>query len=106
MRLEDMGLGPDHRILQRDTVDAQRAALFQETAVERLQRWILGTAWVLRPSRLAGLPALGHLWLAELAQPTPALPNPADALGNPPGLGGFVQGLPARPLVQAHHPAI
>lgn len=102
MRLEKLGVEPAHRIHQYGADDAQRAALFAETAVERVQRWILGTAWALRPCRVSGLPALGRLWLTELARPARALPKPEDALGNPPGLCGFVHDLSAETLVEAH----
>ena len=106
MGREDMGLGPDHRFLHRGAVEARRAAFFRETATERLQRWILGTAWALKPARITGLPALGRMWLAELGQPARKLPNPDDALCNPPGLCGFVHDLSVATLVEAHRRGI
>ena len=102
MRLEKLWLVPDRSVRHRAAADTRRATMFQETAIERLQRWILGTAWALRPCRVSGLPALGRMWLSELAQPTRALPNPEDALGNPPGLCGFVHDLSVDTLVEAH----
>ena len=91
----------------RGAVDARASALFRETAAERLQRWILGTAWALRPCRVAGLPALGRMWLCRPgAQPARALPDPDDALGNPPGLCGFVHDLSVATLVEAHRRGI
>jgi leucyl/phenylalanyl-tRNA--protein transferase len=102
MKLERAGLAPDHPICHRDALEGQRAALFKETAIERLQRWILGTAWALRPCRVLGLPALGRMCLSELARPSRMLPSPEDALSNPPGLCGFVQDLSVGTLVEAH----
>ena len=93
------------RIAERGPVDA-RVALFQETAAERVQRWILGTAWALRPCRISGLPALGGMWLSDLVRPARTLPDPDDALNNPPGLCGFVHDLSVRTLVDAHRRGI
>lgn len=70
--------------------------------MERLQRCILGTAWALRPCRISGLPTLGRMWLSDLARPALALPNPDDALANPPGLCGFVHNLSVKTLIEAH----
>jgi len=49
--------------------DDRRAALFRETATERIERWALGIGWALKPERIGGLPALGRLWLANLIAP-------------------------------------
>ena len=100
-RLRRRGLSRPIAFAERGPVDAP-CALFQETAAERVQRWILGTAWALRPCRVAGLPALGRMWLSDLVRPARALPHPDDALDNPPGLCGFVHDLSVRTLVDAH----
>jgi leucyl/phenylalanyl-tRNA--protein transferase len=102
MRHEKPGLVPDCPVQHDDEPAAQRATLFEETAAERLQRRILGTAWALRPNRISGLPTLGRVWLSELVRPTRTLPNPEAALANPPGLCGFVHDLSVGTLVEAH----
>ena len=102
MRLEKLELGPDIPAPHGEAPEARRAALFRETATERLQRWILGTAWALRPCRASGLPALGRMWLSDMTRPARALPSPDDALGNPPGLCGFVHDLSVETLLEAH----
>jgi leucyl/phenylalanyl-tRNA---protein transferase len=99
--MDEAQAGNMGHIPQHDMV-AERAALFKETAVETLQRWILGTAWALRPPRISGLPALGRIWLSDLAHPRRALPRPEDALRNPPGLCGFVHDLSVETLTEAH----
>ena len=46
------------------------------------------------------------MWLADLVRPARTLPDPDDALGNPPGLCGFVHDLSVRTLVEAHRRGI
>jgi hypothetical protein len=41
----------------------RRAQLFHETPRQRLTRWALGTAYAVRPKRIAGLPGLAVLSL-------------------------------------------
>jgi leucyl/phenylalanyl-tRNA--protein transferase len=80
----------------------RRAALFRETPFETLQRWVLGTAWALKPNRIIGLPALGRMWLTDFAARDRVLPDPERALQNPPGLCGIVHDLSVETLVEAH----
>jgi leucyl/phenylalanyl-tRNA--protein transferase len=68
----------------------RRAALFRESLAEKASRVLSGLAWSLAPSRLRGLPALMQLCLAEFMAPDFALPDPASARDNPPGLAGIV----------------
>jgi leucyl/phenylalanyl-tRNA--protein transferase len=79
-----------------------RDALFRETAEERLRRVALGTAWALKPPRLYGLPALGRMWLADLASPARDLPDPEAALARPAGLCGIVHDLSVPTLLDAY----
>ncbi len=83
-------------------VAERRHLMFRETPVETMQRWVLGTAWALRPCRISGLPTLGRMWLAEMRTPPAGLPSPDDALDNPRGLCGFVHDLSVPTLVAAH----
>jgi hypothetical protein len=64
--------------------------MFCETLAERIERVALGTAWALQPRRIAGLRALGGLWLSELLAPVEGLPDPRRSL-NAAGLCGFVK---------------
>ncbi|EJW11314.1 hypothetical protein A33M_3280 [Rhodovulum sp. PH10] len=82
-------------------VAARRAALFRETPGRHLARVALGTAWALKPRRIGGLPALGRLWLADLASPAPGLPDPARPV-NAAGACGIVHDLAPETLVAAY----
>jgi leucyl/phenylalanyl-tRNA--protein transferase len=79
-----------------------REQLFRETIAERLRRYLLGTAWALRPPRAAGLPALGRMWLGDLLARPKNLPDPDAALARPAGLCGIVHDLSVPTLVEAH----
>jgi leucyl/phenylalanyl-tRNA--protein transferase len=81
--------------------DDRRARLFRESAVERLERWVLGLAWPLKPQRIGGLPALARLWLADLIAPAHALPDPERTL-NAGGLCGIVHDLSVPALTKAY----
>jgi leucyl/phenylalanyl-tRNA--protein transferase len=81
--------------------DDRRTRLFRESAMERLERWVLGLAWPLKPQRIGGLPALGRLWLADLITPDPALPDPERTL-NAAGLCGIVHDLSVPTLMKAY----
>lgn len=81
---------------------ADRDALFRETPQERLRRLALGTAWAVKPPRLFGLPALGRMWLADLAFPRRDLPDPDAALAQPAGLCGIVHDLSVPTLMEAY----
>jgi len=97
-----MGPAPNHSKETHRSVPDRRAELFRETSLQTVQRWMLGTAWALKPSRISGLPALTRMWIAELTAPRSTLPHPGDALHNPPGLCGFVRDLSVDTLLEAH----
>lgn len=86
----------------RGSVGARRAALFRETPAETLRRLALGCVWAVKPERIAGLPALGKLWLGDLMMPPDGLPDPAQALDAPAGLCGIVHDLSVPTLVAAY----
>jgi len=71
----------------------RRTALFRESPIDIAERWTLGLAWALMPSRIRGLPNLLRLCFNELLAPDYALPDPERALENPPGLAGIVHDL-------------
>ena len=80
----------------------RRAALFRESLPEVAERLLLGLAWALMPNRIAGLPGLAKLCFDELLAPDYALPDPARALDNPPGLAGIVHDLTLPTLLAAY----
>lgn len=80
---------------------ARRAALFRETPAEMGKRWALGTAWALHPKRVANLPALVRLWIADLIDPRAGLPDPEHPR-NALGLVGMVHDLSVPTLVEAY----
>jgi leucyl/phenylalanyl-tRNA---protein transferase len=87
----------------RDTgSDSRRAALFRESLLGIAERWALGTAWALMPSRIAGVPGLLRLSLREALAPDYALPDPERTLASPPGLAGIVHDLSAPALLAAY----
>jgi leucyl/phenylalanyl-tRNA---protein transferase len=81
---------------------AQRHAMFRESAADTAERWILGLAWAAMPSRIAGLPNLARVYLRHLAAPDPALPDPARARAQPPGLAGIVHDFDLATLLSAY----
>jgi len=85
----------------RDQLLARRAILFRETPIERLERWVLGTAWALHPKRIAELPALARVWATDLVGPQSALPNPERTF-NAAGLAGMVHDISVPRLVEAY----
>lgn len=80
----------------------RRADLFREAPAQTVRRLLLGCAWPLKPERIAGLPNLLRLWLADVVDPATALPDPAAALDNPPGLCGIARDLSVPTLVDAY----
>ena len=83
-----------------DSAAERRAALLQESFLETAERWALGAAWALKPSRAAGLPALARLWLRDLVAPCSKLPDPERALSRPEGFCSFVHDLSVPTLVE------
>jgi leucyl/phenylalanyl-tRNA--protein transferase len=92
----------DHLTLTRPAGADRRAALFREGPLDMAERWTLGLAWSLMPARIGGLPALWRLCFDELLAPDYALPDPARALDNPPGLAGIVHDLTLPTLLAAY----
>ncbi|MCW5694847.1 MAG: leucyl/phenylalanyl-tRNA--protein transferase [Pseudolabrys sp.] len=80
----------------------RRAALFRESARDRLERWALGFAWAASPKRLPGLPALARVFVADLARAGDTLPDPEAALDRPYGLAGIARDLSMPRLLAAH----
>ncbi len=80
----------------------RRAALFREPPTAVLERWALGLAWALMPSRVSGVPNLLKLCFRELLAPDYALPDPERALARPPGLAGIAHDLSVPTLVAAY----
>jgi leucyl/phenylalanyl-tRNA---protein transferase len=80
----------------------RRADLFRENLPDMAERWALGFAWALRPSRIAGLPNLLRLCAREMLAPDYALPDPEHALNSPPGLAGIVHDFSAPTLLAAY----
>src|SRR5512140_534327 len=80
----------------------RRAALFRESPLDMAERWALGLAWGLMPSRIGGLPNLLRLCARELLAPDYALPDPEHTLSSPPGLAGIVHDFTATTLLAAN----
>ena len=68
----------------------RRAALFRESAADRVERWALGLAWSLSPKRAAGIPNLARMCFDEFLAPNYALPDPELTQNKPEGLAGIV----------------
>lgn len=83
-------------------LEGRRAALFEESLRDRLERLALGTVWACTPKRIGGLPHLARLWARELLAPDHALPDPDTALANPPGLAGIVHELSLPVLMEGY----
>ena len=80
---------------------AKRDDFFRETPLEVVERWLLGTAWALRPRRIGALPALGALWLKDLVAPPHGLPDP-ERTWHDNGMCGIVHDLSVDTLVEAY----
>ena len=88
-----MAFHADRLALPTDTranPQSRRGELYREGPAAMLRRWALGAAWACMPKRASGLPNLAKMWLGETMAPDYALPDPAAALANPPGLAGIV----------------
>lgn len=96
-----MAFHADRMILSADDA-GRRAALFRESPVNIAERLLLGMAWSLTPRRIAGVPAIAKLCFDELLAPDYALPDPTQALANPPGLAGIVHDLTLPTLLAAY----
>lgn len=81
---------------------ARRGALFRESFSETIERWVLGLAWALMPSRIGGVPALLRMSFDEMLAPDYALPDPERAREKPLGLAGIVHDLSLPTLLAAY----
>lgn len=97
-----MAYHADHMTLSSGHGTDRRATLFRESLGDRISRWTLGAAWSLMPRRISGLPNLARLCLREMLAPDYALPEPEQALDNPPGLAGIVHDLSLATLLAAY----
>ena len=79
--------------------NARRAALFHETALERIERVVLGIALALK-NRREMLP-LVRLWLSDLVAPRPGLPDP-ERTQDESEFAGMVHDLSVPTLVEAY----
>lgn len=80
----------------------RRAVLFHESLFGMAERWALGLAWALSPRRIRGVPNLLGLCIREWLAPDYALPDPEQALDQPPGLAGIVHDLSLPTLLAAY----
>ena len=85
----------------RDRVEERRAALFHETPLEVCERWVLGTAWALKPSRIRNLVPLTRAFFAHLFGLTDGLPD-AGSLGEGRECAGIADNLSAQTLMKAY----
>ena len=81
---------------------ARRASLFRESLTDMSERWALGLAWALSPRRIRGVPNLLRLCFEEFLAPDYALPDPENAVDEPPGLAGIVHDLSMPTLLTAY----
>lgn len=76
-----------------------------EALPDKLQRWVLGAAWSLKPPRTWGVPAT--LWMvashyAGLRDGAEGIPNPENALTNPDGLAGICHDMGVESLMAGY----
>lgn len=81
---------------------ARRAALFRENPIAIIERWALGLTWALSHKRIRGVPNILRLGFNELLAPDYALPDPRDAVDEPPGLAGIAHELSLPTLLSAY----
>ena len=70
--------------------------------MERVERWALGTAWALKPGRIAGVPAVVGAVLSDVIEPACRLPDPEKAYAQPPGLCGLVHDFSGPGILEAY----
>lgn len=81
---------------------ARRANLFRESAGARLNRISLGSAYALKPNRLATLPGLTHMLLREGFSASGALPEPDQPYERKLGVCGVARDLSIPALLAAY----
>jgi len=80
----------------------RRALLFRESPRDLFERMVLGSAWALKPQRIAGLPGIAAALLRDLIDRESELPEPERAFASPPGLAGIVHNLSVDTLLAAY----
>jgi leucyl/phenylalanyl-tRNA---protein transferase len=78
----------------------RRDALFRETLADIARRWLLGTAWALRPVRIGALPDLLGAMARDWLRRPRDLPNAARAPSS--GIAGIVHDLTLPTLLEAY----
>jgi leucyl/phenylalanyl-tRNA--protein transferase len=76
---------------RRRAVASARATLFQEPLPDRLARYVLGTAYVFHPKRIADLPYLLWWVLWDLARGGTVVPDPARTHARPDTFAGVAR---------------
>lgn len=78
----------------------------EEALADRMRRWILGTAWALKPPRTLGVPATLGMLAAHYAGldrcAKGELPDPDRALTHPDGLAGICEDMSVDRLMRAY----
>ena len=86
--------------VETSSLRSERREMFGEAPADIARRWLLGTAWALKPVRIGALPdlcrALARDWLTRPRE----LPNPVSAPQS--GLAGIVHDLTLPTLIEAH----
>ena len=85
-----------------DEIADRRAALFRESAAERLERWALGTAWALKPQRIASLAPQARLLIEDALLGGRDLPDPERVIDAKSGACGIVHDLSPETLMAAY----
>ncbi len=76
---------------RRRAVASARATLFREPLADRLARYVLGTAYVCHPKRIADLPYLLWWMLWDFARGGTVVPNPARTHARPDTFAGVAR---------------
>lgn len=72
----DAEVEAEERARMADALERSRDALFRESALERAERVVLGTAWSLKPDQIGDMPGLAKLWLKDQLGRQPRIPDP------------------------------
>ncbi len=95
-----------HTTLAAPPFHGERSRLaIKETLQDKALRWVLGTAWSLKPPRLWGVPAT--LWMvathyAGLREIGEGVPDPDSALDHPDGLVGICEDISVDSLMAGY----
>lgn len=95
------GVAPLDGTPTRGGVEDKRAALFRETPSEICGRWVLGTAWALKPARIGAFVPLVRACFAHLFGLARGLPD-AGALSERCELAGIADDLSPQTLMKAY----